>query len=419
MKEVGELVHIAYALSDAQGTYSKFAGASMCSVVQNTSEQVAFHLLHDGTISEENRHRFEDMAREAGSEVHFYEVPSLLADTMEKGREILPEGLDSSRYTGANIYRLVLPEVLPRELAKVIFLDADTIVNLDIAELWAEDTGEAGLAAVPDYDVLDHFGQSQRIRPNDSFLYKEGYTDVHGIFNAGVLLMGLDILRQRKSLLLEGLKFLRDHGGKWDFYDNDILIGFFSKTYRHLPWRFQVRMDWALAFGGKVEKAIYHYVDRNYSLNHGTDLHVLFLQYLQASPWGGAEGLCRLYSTAWKMSRSLVQERLIKIRRLDNAARGKKRVFMGLKEDEARLRQDFQLGDDEIFYPLAPGTSVSLPAPADTHFYLVFWRNYREVKGILETLGLQEYKNFADGTLLMPERTSDIFPEGRGVVWGM
>lgn len=414
------MIHIAYALSDAQGIYSKFVGASICSVLMNTTEKVTIHVLHDGTLTEDNRCRFVEMVRTAGDEVLFYDVPSRLEATMEEGRKILPEGMDSSRYTGANIYRLLLPEVLPLELDKVIFLDADTIVNLDIAELWAEETGEAGLAAVPDYDVLEHFGKSDRIRPNDSFLYKEGFTDVHGIFNAGVLLMGLDILRQRESLLLSGFKFLRDHGGKWDFYDNDILIGFFAKTYRHLPWCFQVRLDWALAFGeNKVEEAIYHYVDRNYSLNPGTGLHTLFLHYLLASPWGGEEALCRLYQSVGGMSLQLVQERLRKIRSIENAARGKKRVFMGMKEDEARLRRDFELGPKELYLPLAPGGKISLPGDVDSHYYMVFWSNYQEVKGILIGMGLQEYRDFADGTLLMPERTNDIFPDGRNVIWGM
>ena len=77
---------------------------------------------------------------------------------------------------------------------------------------------------------------------------RQGFTDVHGIFNAGVLLLNLEILRRGENLLLEGLKFLRDHGGQWDFFDNDILIGFFAKRYIHLPYRFHLRLGWAWAY---------------------------------------------------------------------------------------------------------------------------------------------------------------------------
>ena len=414
------MLHIAYALSDKQGNYSKFAGASMASLLANTEAKISFHLLHDGSLAEDNRRRFAELVRGQGSVIHFYDVPRRAAATLELGREILPEGLDSERYTGANIYRLLLPEVLPPEAGKVIFLDADTIVNLDIRELWEKDTGEAGLAAVPDFDVLEHFGQSHKIKPNGSFLFEEGLADIHGIFNAGVLLLDLKILRRRENLLLEGLKFLRAHGGKWDFFDNDILIGFFAKSYIHLPWHFHIRLGWALAYGGNVvERGIYHYVDRNYSLNPKIPLHALFLHYLLSSPWGGPELLCSCCRAARETSLPLMQERLQKVRLIENACRRKRRVFMGLREDEARLREDFSLGREEAYLPLAPGQELRLPYSTEGHFYLVFWGNYGEVKGLLEGAGLREYEDFADGTLLMPERVEGLVAEDRVIVWRM
>ena len=413
------MIQIAYALSDKNGTYSKFAGASISSILANTGENVTFHLLHDGTISEENRHRFTEMVKDSGSGIYFYDVPARLGKTLEQGREILPEGLDSERYTGVNMYRLLLQEVLSPELDKVIFLDADTIVNLDINELWQTELGDAPLAAVSDYDVLAHFGQESKIKPNSSFLYREKFTDVHGIFNAGVMLLNLKILRHRESLLLEGLKFLREHDGQWDFYDNDILIGFFANAYKHLPWRFHLRLGWARTYGGnELERAIYPYVDRDYSFNPANSLHALFLHYLSQSPWG--EGAIRnSFYAAKSVSLQRVQDRMARIRLINNASRMKKRVFMGLKVDEERLRADFGLGADEVFQPLEPGRKVCLPCSIETHFYLVFWSNYREVRGILECAGLKEYVHFADGTLLMPERAEDMFLDDRSVIWGM
>lgn len=414
------MIHIAYALSDKHGTYSKFAGASMCSILENTKEKVTFHLLHDGSLLEDNRGRFLELAERYGASVLFYDVPATAGQTLQRGREILPEGMDSVRYTGANMYRLLLPEVLPRELEKVIFLDADTIVQLDIGEMWQTFLGEAPLAAVPDFDVLEHFGQESKIRPNGSFLYTEGYTDVHGIFNAGVLLLNLQFLRRGENLMLAGLDFLREHGGKWDFFDNDILIGFYARSYLHLPWRFHLRLNWALAYGGdKVEAGIYHYVDRNYSLKPEIKLHLLFLRYLSLTPWGGGQELCHCYQETRRMSLGLMRERLARIRLIDNEARGKKRVFMGLKGDEERLRADFALGREEAFIHLTPGGSVRLPSPVEKYYYLIFWSNYAEVKALLEKAGLKEFRHFADGTLLMPERVEEVFPDDRSVIWGI
>ena len=286
----------------------------MSSILANTSAAVRFHLLHDGTLSEENRHRFTELVKDSGSEVHFYDVPARIALTLKRGREILPEGMDSARYTGVNMYRLVLQEVLPPEIDKVIYLDADTIVNLDLEALWQTELGEAPLAAVPDYEVLAHFGQEDKIRPNDSFLYKENLTDVHGIFNAGVMLLNLRFLRRRESLLLEGLNFLKAHGGQWKCYDNDIRIGLFAKRYIQLPWRFHLRLGWARTYGGnELERAIYHYVDRDYSFNPANSLHALFLHYLSQSPWG--EGAIRnSFYAAKSVSLQRVQDRMARIR---------------------------------------------------------------------------------------------------------
>ena len=46
------------------------------------------------------------------------------------------------------------------------------------------------------------------------------------------------------------------------------------------------------------------------------------------------------------------------MRRIENAARGKKRAFMGLKDDEGRLRADFELKADELYIDLTPGGEV-------------------------------------------------------------
>lgn len=414
------MIHIAYILSDKNGTYSKFTGASMASVLANTKEAVSFHLLHDGTPGEDNLGRFAEMVADSESEIHFYDVPARVGDILEEGRNIIPEEMYTKRYSEANVYRLLLPQVLPADVARVIFLDADTIVNLDIGEMWQEEIGDSGIAAVPDYDVLAHFGHSEKIRRRDHFLFSEGIADIHSIFNAGVMLMDLNILRRGENLLLSGMKFLREHQGDWKFVTNDILIGFFGRTYRHLPWCFQVRVSWARQFNnGEPEKAIYHYVDRDYSFDPRIRVHTLFFHYLMQSPWGWEERLCSCYRATRELGLLQVQDRLQKIRLIMNACQGKKRAFMGLAGDEEKLRLDFGLREDEIYYPLAPGGEVRLPGPTSEYFYLVFWSNYKEVKALLEGAGLKEYRDFADGRLLMPENLGDVVPDEQQVVWCM
>ena len=414
------MIHICYALSDKQGNYSKFAGASICSILENTCCPVTVHILHDGTISKENGERFGKLAQAYHQEIIFYDVPQLMADTLAKGRDILPAGWDSRRYTEVNMYRLALGEVLPEPVERVIFLDADTIINMDIEELWQAKTGATGLGAVPDWSVLEHFGKTNEISESNSFLYAKGYATMQTIFNAGVLLLDLTIIRKQGNLLLRGLQFLADNDKQWDFYDNDILIAFFAKEFYHLPWNYNIRVSWAQAFAhNHLDKGIYHYVDRNYGLNPTEVYHQLFLSFLWKTPWADEHTLYGAYQVSAGYTMTQAARRLAAIRQINNNSRGKKRVLMGLAVDESRLRKDFALGQEEKFVLLAPGRKLALDYPVQEYYYLVFWSNYPEVKALMEGAGLREYQDFADGRLLMPEQTSDLVLNERNLLWSL
>jgi lipopolysaccharide biosynthesis glycosyltransferase len=98
-----EHVHACFCVSDASGTYSKFAGTAICSLFENTAAPVTVHLLTDETLAEDNRKRFIDLAARYGQEIIFYDVPEQIKETWQEAE------------------------------------DADIIVHLDIAELWREE----------------------------------------------------------------------------------------------------------------------------------------------------------------------------------------------------------------------------------------------------------------------------------------
>ena len=57
---------------------------------------------------------------------------------------------ENSRFTVGALYRLFVPQVLPNTVNKIIYLDSDLIVNLDIKELWQIELDDKILAAVPE-----------------------------------------------------------------------------------------------------------------------------------------------------------------------------------------------------------------------------------------------------------------------------
>ncbi len=414
-----ERIHVCYAVSDPQGSYSKFAGTSICSLLEHTDSKVTLHLLYDDTLSEENRKRFLTLTAAYGQEIRFYNAPKLAEDTWEKAEEIFAEAMSSRRYTPANMYRLLLPEVLPAEIDKVIYLDGDTVFNMDVSELWSE-TVNSGLGAVSDQELLAHYGKQAGEDKNVSYLYETGHVGLAGVFNAGVLVFRLDLMRERENLLLEGVRFLADHAGQYKYYDNDILIQFFAETYTHLPWYCNIRLNWDMEFGpDTLVPGIYHFLGRNYSLEGRDSRHRLFLEYFRKTPWFDRKILLRACQMAQGFAVSLAQERLRAVRSIYQLCSRKQRVFVGLAADEARLREDFELNAEEPFLALAPGDQLRLPWPVETHVYVFFWSDYQGIKNLMEQAGYLEYEHFVDGTKLMPEQTGDLLVNDLTWIWNL
>ena len=67
-------IQICMAIHDPKGTYCKYAGVAILSVVENTSRPVRFHLLHDGTISAKNRERLQSLVVGHPAVIDFHEV---------------------------------------------------------------------------------------------------------------------------------------------------------------------------------------------------------------------------------------------------------------------------------------------------------------------------------------------------------
>ena len=135
MGKYPKTIEVLYALKDRSGSYSKLVGTSICSMLERTGEKVRVHIFHDGSISEENKEKFGQIAEKYRQEILFYNVRKLLAEVWEEAYRILPRAITDSRYTEATLYRLLAPQVLP-EVERLIYLDADTVVNIDIRSLW-------------------------------------------------------------------------------------------------------------------------------------------------------------------------------------------------------------------------------------------------------------------------------------------
>ena len=132
---MSETIHICYALTDTSGKYASILAASIRSVLVNTAEKLHIHILLDETVSENSRSYISDMVYSYAQNISFYDMRKALPDELKYIETTIDER-HLKRYGLAVIYRLLLWQVIPHGIDKVIYLDCDTIANMNIADLW-------------------------------------------------------------------------------------------------------------------------------------------------------------------------------------------------------------------------------------------------------------------------------------------
>ena len=281
-----EVINVVYALHDANGRYSKFAGASMWSLFMHTKAAVHVHLLHDETLRGENKSFFTQCADYFSQSISFYPMQSLAGEQLEKFRARLPDKA-TSRYTVAAFYRLLAGGVLPSEVIRYIYLDADTIVNLDILELWRKEA--KGLAAVAEAAVT---GEASK-----TWLCQMGSVPGERYFNSGVLLVEREGLLGSSALWEGGMELLQRFPEQ-QLFDQDILNFFFADSYTELSPRF----NFFPAVNQRkrkqvIEAFIYHYDAYSLGMFRPDDVYDrLFYDVFCQTPWCNTDFLMRTFA---------------------------------------------------------------------------------------------------------------------------
>ena len=217
-------VHVAFSVCDNTGEYGKYAATAIASLLINTKSHVVIHILHDEETSSRTLSMLSKTARMYNADIFFYKVS-------------IPEDLhmlDSlNNITIGTLFRLYLPNVC--QVNKIIYLDVDILLNIDIVELWHINI-EAVYAAV----VIDV--ENTRNRYIDTLYYKKIGIDKDKYFNAGVMYMNLDYIRNNLSLLDDGLKILTKYN-HLAFADQDVLNSLFADQVKYVSNIFNYQID--------------------------------------------------------------------------------------------------------------------------------------------------------------------------------
>ena len=176
------MIHCALCFHDPGDLY-KAVYCALLSCFENTSEKVHVHILTDAS-SASSRHWLENLCLSSGNCITFYEDVPVPHDIVA----FFP-GDTMAYYTEASLFRMCLHEVLPNDVEKVIYFDADVIFERDIADLWNMDLGEAWVIAAHDGSRIWSARKKQYyLQALD--IKEERY------FNSGVMVMNLKAIRE-------------------------------------------------------------------------------------------------------------------------------------------------------------------------------------------------------------------------------
>lgn len=189
-------------------------------------------------------------------------------------------------------YRLLLPEVLPPDLDKVIYLDCDLVVCRDLGEVWDLDISGVSLYACPEL-IAD---AAVAAAPQGIRRYRElGLAGDQKLFNAGVLLINLKYWRENQ-VFLRALVYVREMGQDLRWHDQEALNVVLAGSWQTLDPRWNVTMHVFSADPQSARTArlidhpgIVHYNSaiKPWHPDFALGFREPFFQYLDMTPWSG------------------------------------------------------------------------------------------------------------------------------------
>ena len=401
------MIHVCFGLYDKTGRYSKFTGTAMLSLFENTSADVTVHILHDDTLTQDNREKFIYLAGRHAQAVKFYNVEELCADRLAEMIKLTPQ-LGIPRLTVGAMYRLLIPQVLPADIDRIIYLDSDIIVNLDLNELWQFNLGEKILAGVPE---ISAYGNSDKVRQMFQMCAR-GFVRCEDYFNSGVLLIDLNFLRASEETIADGLKFINQNPQCAEFLDQDVLNYCFSTAALKLPAKFDRYVNLIRQEKEPPAKKIYHYAGGFHGVGVGLDMrdpfNRLWLKYFSKTPWFDEDMFARLCEKFLQAQADLKKSAL----NLLAATTEKPRVLVSTDQQLEVLVENFSVREDEEVLIMNHGTPLKslidlMSAQRGKKFFLLMLPNFPFK--VLEEAGFVRGEDFFDGLEFLAE-TYNSYP---------
>ncbi len=205
-------------------------------------------------------------------------------------------------------YRLLLANVLPQDISKVIYLDVDTVVSGDIGEMWDASMQGKSILAVPEED------QTLGGTMDPALVRVLSLNGDAPYFNAGVIVVNL--ARWRESHFSEQAgNLLERYGANIRYWDQDVLNSLLANDWAALEpkWNQKVHHLW-VGDAHSLLPGIVHFASSIKPWDFGV-AHAaapLYFQWLDRTLWAG-----------WRPRRPLVRWAVVRSQLADKHWYGK------------------------------------------------------------------------------------------------
>lgn len=212
-----EHINIVFASDD---NYAQHIAVVIASIMTKTKGKVCFFVINDN-ISDNKINKLKETAAVFYAEINFISVPE------EKFKNVYLSG----HVSRAAYFRLALPDILPEDVEKAIYLDVDLLVYDDIKKLWQVDLQNIPLAAVPDYGIM---ASGRLCRQKADVI---GLPVGEKYFNSGVLIINLKEWR-KENYTKQILEIINSN--QFPHHDQDALNKLFMYKWKDLDLRWNV-----------------------------------------------------------------------------------------------------------------------------------------------------------------------------------
>jgi len=223
-----------HVVAGADDNYAMPLAVLMCSVLKNlNSETILYFYILDGGVSKDSRNRLINVFKNHGSkENHNLEW---VKPDLSVVNNLPANGKPPSIYLP-----LLIPDLLPSNCKKAVFLDCDLILESNIQKLWDHTFDDAAIWAVRDVLI------QTLSDPKGVATYKNyGGTADSPYFNSGVILINLDYWRKEK-ITEKAIDYLLKNGDSMYHCDQEALNAIFIEKWKELDprWNQQGCVFW-------------------------------------------------------------------------------------------------------------------------------------------------------------------------------